>query len=745
MRLKTMICAGLSAWALCLAAPAAEAKTMALLVGVADYNEESGIHDLLGPRNDVTMIWRALKARGTDPADITVLTDGLPTDPNFPVAKALAHHDDILKELDRLAATAQKGDTVLFYYSGHGTRQPVNPADEQDEPEADGMDQVLLPSDVGAYDPIDMTLKNAITDNVLGAKITAIRAKGAFVWAVVDACHSGTVTRGDTVTRSVDPASLGIPMPAPSAQASRGGDREGTIKAKELPGEGGLAGFFAVESYDEAIERPFPGYNLPMVGDGQTQRMGVFTYLLHRALMQNGAQTFRDLGQEIVANLTLDTTGGKVPPPVFDGDLDAPIPGSDQARLPNSANGILADGKLTLPVGALQGYDVGAGLALYAPGKPDKVLGHAEVTEATAVTATAENIEWAEGAEAFDRGTLAAVVESPAINFRFVVSPPPKSDISDDKTEALVKSALDESFKDGADTIGITLGEPGNPDADALLRVKDNRLWIVRPDRPWVTTAGAFDETPSLSLSDPPETLAGEVKTAVWSLARAAKLIRVTSALDSASEQEEEPEISVKAAMSPAPGRDAKAACNTKSVPDMAQASPVSPLMPAAAGNCDFVSIEVSNEGDTDYYVAGFYVDALGGVAAMPASTAKSGCVRSLPAGTGKKLTFKFWIDTWDEKSGKPSTSGAENFVVLAVPMDRSGAAPRLCSLTQPTLQAMQQTRDVELPASRGTRSQLAGLLSGVEGTATRGVSAAAEDSSGPAMTGRLFVFDVKP
>ena len=60
---------------------------MALLVGVADYNELSGIHDLLGPRNDVTMIWRALKARGAKPEDIAVLTDGLPQAPEFPLPR----------------------------------------------------------------------------------------------------------------------------------------------------------------------------------------------------------------------------------------------------------------------------------------------------------------------------------------------------------------------------------------------------------------------------------------------------------------------------------------------------------------------------------------------------------------------------------------------------------------------------------------------------------------------------------
>ncbi|WP_373502751.1 caspase family protein, partial [Aestuariivirga sp.] len=712
-RLKTLLLAG----ALLAAPVAAEAKTMALLVGVADYNEASGIKDLLGPRNDVSILWRALKDRGVADGDIAVLTDGLPKDENFPVAKGLAESTNILRELDRLAETAQRGDTIFVYYSGHGTLQPDNPAEPEDEPEADGMDQVLLPSDVGAYDPINMTLKNSIIDDVLGRKIAAIRAKGAFVWAVIDACHSGTVTRGDTVTRSVDPASLGIPSAAP--QASRGGTREGTLKAKHSAGEGGLVGFYAVESYDEAIERSFAGYNMPMIGDNEdTQRMGVFTYLLHRALTRNTAQTFRDLAQEIMAELNMDHTGGKVPPPVFDGDLDAPVPGSTAEMLPNSANGILADGKLTLPVGALQGYDVGATLALYAPGKFDEPVAHAEVTGATAVTATAENLSWAEGATAFDRGTLAAVVDTPAISFRFLVSPPPAADFADEASKGLVSQALSDSFKYGAESIGIEMGKPGNPDADVLLRVKDGRLWVVRPDRPWVTAPGAYDETPSLPLSGDQATLATSVKTAVWSLARATKLVRVASALDSAGTSDGD--ILVQAAMQPSAAPDSKAACNMSTKPDMAQASPVSPLIPAGAGNCDYVSIEVSNDSDIDYYVAGFYVDALGGVSAMPASSAKSGCVRSLPAGTGRKLTFSFWIDTWDEKSAKPSTVGAENFVVLAVPKDsKGGSAPRLCSLTQPTLAGMQQTRDVEMPGQRGSKQKLSMLLNGVQGATT--------------------------
>jgi len=717
-------------------AAAAEARTFAVMVGVADYNDASGIHDLLGPRNDVSILWRALKARDVKPEDMVVLTDGLPQSPDFPVARSLPERANILRELDVVAGQAQRGDTVIFYYSGHGSVQPVDPSKPQDEPETDGMDQVILPADVGSYDPIKLTIKNSIVDNELGAKFDTIRAKGAFVWAIVDACHSGTVTRGTDVTRSVDPESLGVPKAAP-VTASRGGSRSGAVTLK--PGAGGIVGFYAVESYDEAIERPFPGYNLPMVGEGDKQRMGVFTYHLHRALMNSKAQSFRDIAQEIVADLNSDRSGGKVPPPVFDGDLDEPIPGSDGARIANSVNGVLSDGKLNIPAGTLHGFDAGARVALYVPGQPDKPVAHGEIATATGVTSSVEEIEWEQGVDQAANGVLAAVVEEPAVNFRFVVSPPPTSDFGGDDQAKFVMKTIESAFADGAASLGIAMGEAGSPDGDVLLRVKDKRLWIVRPDRPWVETPGAYNETPSLSL-DEGEALAAEIKNAVWSLARAAKLLRVTSVLEETASGDDGIDISGSLVRQPA--QDPKGKCSGEPQAG-AQAAPIEVLMPVAAGNCDFIQIEVKNSSDQDYYVAGFYVDALGGVSAIPASAAQRGCVRTLGSDPTKPLRFKFWIDTWDEKNNRPATTGAENFVILAVPKDETRQPPKLCALTQPTIDAMQQKRAVETPETRGDKSKLAALLGGVEGASTRGVGTAEDD--GPSMSGRLFVFDVKP
>jgi hypothetical protein len=139
--------------------------------------------------------------------------------------------------------------------------------------------------------------------------------------------------------------------------------------------------------------------------------------------------------------------------------------------------------------------------------------------------------------------------------------------------------------------------------------------------------------------------------------------------------------------------------------------------MPVAAGNCSFVDLQVGNEGDLDYYLAGFYVDSLGGVTAIPANVVTSGCVRSLPAGSEGALGFKFWIDTWDEVSNKPSSTGTEKFVLLAIPKDETRSPPALCALIQPTLAAMQQTRDVEIVA--GQEDGLSELIDAILGVST--------------------------
>ena len=541
--------------------------------------------------------------------------------------------------------------------------------------------------------------QNALVDDELGQKLDAIRAKGTFVWAIIDSCHSGTVTRGDSVTRSIDPALLrrsGEERDGGIAGATRGGTRKGAIVSKN---ENDLVGFYAVDAFDEAIERPFTGYNLPMVGDGKTQRMGVFTNSLHHALTQGTAQTFADLAREISADLTTDRSGGRVPQPVFDGVLDRPLPGAGKGpRLITSTWPMTpsASRKACCTVSSWARAS-----SLYAPGKSDAPIGKAEITAADAVSSQAGNIVWEPGTEKIAKVDVKLTEQ--AVSFRFAVSPPPKEDFTDAAQSDVVSKAVDMAFgKDsGSPEIGISLGEPGNPDGDVLLRVGNGRLWIMRPDRPLDMTAGSFGETPSLAIDDDAKALAEKVKQAVWSLSRAEKLVRFASSVGSSlDENADRPEITaIIQRKAETPIHRPPAPSPTRPIPRNLSAA----FNPEGVGNCDTVRFKITNETDQTYYIAAFYVDALGGVFPLSNQDKARGCVRTLYSGSGE-VTYTIQINTWDAQKAKPAAIGTENAVILAIPQDSTKIAPSMCSLVQPTLSTMQQTRSVEdKSATRGS------------------------------------------
>ena len=83
----------------------------------------------------------------------------------------------------------EEGDRVLFYFSGHGTQV----ADE-DGDEIDGADEALMVYDTRKrYSRGKTKLESVLLDDELEALIRAIPATDVLI--VVDACHSGTVTR----------------------------------------------------------------------------------------------------------------------------------------------------------------------------------------------------------------------------------------------------------------------------------------------------------------------------------------------------------------------------------------------------------------------------------------------------------------------------------------------------------------------------------------------------------------------
>ena len=162
----------------------AKPRKIALLVGIREYSRD--LSTLEGCLNDIDLL------EG-------VLTTGF----QFEVRKLAgkkATRDNIVKgfEAVRQDVSGHDGSTVVFHFSGHG-RQVFAGADSIEE--ADMISETLVPYDV--LDIIDDELF-IVVGNLIKA------ANRVHVFCIVDACHSGSVLRGDTAGVRRAP-----PRPAP--------------------------------------------------------------------------------------------------------------------------------------------------------------------------------------------------------------------------------------------------------------------------------------------------------------------------------------------------------------------------------------------------------------------------------------------------------------------------------------------------------------------------------------------------
>ncbi|KAL0387136.1 UNVERIFIED_CONTAM: Metacaspase-1 [Sesamum radiatum] len=74
----------------------------------------------------------------------------------------------------------QSGDSLVFYFSGHGLRQRSVYGDE-----IDGFDETIC--------PVDFETNGMISDNYINKTIVNPLIQGVTLHAIIDSCHSGTV------------------------------------------------------------------------------------------------------------------------------------------------------------------------------------------------------------------------------------------------------------------------------------------------------------------------------------------------------------------------------------------------------------------------------------------------------------------------------------------------------------------------------------------------------------------------
>jgi len=162
------------------------AENRALVIGIDDYPKillggVSGLRNLRGAVSDANNMQAALVEHFDVAADeVHLLTD------------AAATREAILSEFQTwLIDGTQAGDRVIFYFAGHGAQVEDESGDEGD----DRFDEVLAPHDVaGELEGADAGLTGFITDDEMEELLGKLG--GREVLMIVDACHSGTITRG---------------------------------------------------------------------------------------------------------------------------------------------------------------------------------------------------------------------------------------------------------------------------------------------------------------------------------------------------------------------------------------------------------------------------------------------------------------------------------------------------------------------------------------------------------------------
>ena len=164
-----------------LAGGVAHARNVALLVGVGQFKDPAlQTEQLLGTAADIDAVQKSLTGHwGFAPGDIRVLRDQDAT------------RARILAEVGALTSRSAAGDTVVIYFSGHGTSAN------------DNNNAYDLPYATGAWVPYDLDYSTTATVSkslIVGRRdllplLRQLDEGGRWVVVVSDSCYSGQVVR----------------------------------------------------------------------------------------------------------------------------------------------------------------------------------------------------------------------------------------------------------------------------------------------------------------------------------------------------------------------------------------------------------------------------------------------------------------------------------------------------------------------------------------------------------------------
>lgn len=273
----------------------------ALIIAIGDYPDGMGWPDI-SSKNDVALIKGALKKQGFEDKNIFLIADSAATKPG------------IMKAFEQLESRLKPGDIVVVHYSGHGQQIFDDNGDE-----IDGWDEAIIPYGAPSRYTAGYTGQKHIRDDELGAIVNELRTKVGGKGQVImflDACHSGTGTRGAALVRGgVPPLAPENYVPVVKSQ-TRGTSDEGfgLDDSTITRGKGGGLAPFILFSGASANELNYETF------DEDGKGVGSLSYAISKAFASTDPNiTFRGIFAKIL------TTMSVVAPrqtPMLEGDID---------------------------------------------------------------------------------------------------------------------------------------------------------------------------------------------------------------------------------------------------------------------------------------------------------------------------------------------------------------------------------------------------------------------------------------
>lgn len=367
----------LTVFSCCLLAVFSFAQTRhALIVAIGNYPDpKTNGWPVISSENDIPLIKNALITnQHFSESNVWVLKDSMAT------------KQGIVDALDKLIATVNKGDIVVIHFSCHGEQ-----IEDDNNDEIDGLDETIVPyGAVFSRNPEKFAQLSSgyLRDDLFGDKVTQLRnklGKTGDLLVTIDACHSGTGTRG-VITAKIRGGNIAMVSKNFNAAKFAGKQDTGVFKEAITTKLNGDASTYVLISGAQAKEVNAECY------DDDNNPVGSLSYSFSKSISSlKGTITYRGLFAQI-ENVMRDKAPNQKP--VLEGDgIDRDLFGGryEQQQPYFSVNKSLSKNNLVaLNGGFVSGITKGSTINFFEPGTTSttgkKPLNTGKVISAAAFT-----------------------------------------------------------------------------------------------------------------------------------------------------------------------------------------------------------------------------------------------------------------------------------------------------------------------------------------------------------------------